>query len=487
MKKLNFPKSFLWGGATSAAQIEGAWNIDGKSLTLPEIQPFIELKDKSDLSKLHNERNIIFKNALEGKFEGHYPKRFGIDFYHRYKEDIALFKEAGMNIFRMSISWARIFPNAFDEKPNLNGLKFYRDVFEECKKNNMEIMVTMSHFDYPFELMKSNPKGWLDPKVKELFLKYAKTILDEYADIVKYWLPFNEINIGAFAVEAGLGIMPDSKRTEAETKELSIKGLHNLFVAQAEIVKYAKKFKNIKLGCMMADMTTYSLDCNPVNVLANMKREQILKFMFYDVMIKGKYPGYFKNIVKTLTNKEITFDENELKLLKENPLEFISFSYYMSNTVSTDPNQEKTQGNLTSAGKNPFLKATDWGWQIDPIGLRYVLNQLWDRYEVPLFISENGIGVLETLNEENAVNDDYRIDYLSKHIEQIDLALKDGVDVFGYTMWTPIDLVSASTCEMAKRYGLIFVDYDDYHNGTGNRYPKKSFNWFKEFIKTKEI
>ncbi|ATZ20532.1 glycoside hydrolase family 1 protein [Mesoplasma coleopterae] len=482
-KKLEFPNDFLWGGATAATQIEGAYNVDGKSLSVMEMIPFIELKDRKDLSQTRKLTTQDLIDSIENKKGLHYPKRYGIDFYHRYKEDIALFKEAGMKIFRMSVAWTRIFPNGDEAEPNKRGLEFYRSVFEECKKQGLEVMVTINHFDMPFSITQ-NYGGWKNRKVIDMYFKYAKTLIDEFHEYVKYWLPFNEINLGVLFSAMGLEGSTEDKSL-AERLAGTYQDLHNQLVAQAKFIEYAKKFNNTKVGCMVADATTYALDCNPINVLENQQKEQMKKFFYYDVMTTGEYPSYSKRYFKE-NGISIVKENGDDEILKNNTVEFISFSYYMSSTIAKEE-VELTEGNLMKMGKNPFLVATEWGWQIDPLGLRYCLNQLWDRYHLPLFISENGMGVLETLNEKNTVEDDYRIEYLGKHFEQMSEAIKDGVNLFGYTMWTPIDVVSAGSNEMSKRYGLIYVDYDDYHKGTGNRFKKKSFYWFQNFMKTKEI
>ncbi|ATQ35195.1 6-phospho-beta-glucosidase [Mesoplasma entomophilum] len=478
-------KDFLWGGATSASQVEGAFDAEGKSLTIAEMRPFNPNLDRKSVDELNKYTRSDYEKSIDNKDNLHYPKRIGIDFYHRYKEDIALFKEAGMNIYRMSIAWSRIFPNGDEAEPNAAGIKFYKDVFEECKKNGMEVMLTIQHYDVPYPITKKYG-GWSNKKVIDLYIKFATVIMKEYKDLVKYWLPFNEINVATLAPTTGLGIFREDFNSEEDYVNASWQGLHNQFYAQAKVIEIAKTISsNIKMGCMVANMTTYSSDCNPVNIWENLATQQMQRYFYYDVMVKGDYPSYSKRYFKENNIKFETTSE-EMEVIKNNNIQYITFSYYMTSTISKEL-KDAAGGNLMLGGKNPFLKATEWGWQIDPIGLRITLNELWDRYQLPLFISENGIGVIEKLNENNTVEDDYRIEYLSKHFEQMNEAIKDGVDVFGYTMWTPIDVVSLSTNEMSKRYGLIFVDYDDYHKGTGNRFKKKSFDWFKNFMKTKEL
>ncbi|WP_106078993.1 glycoside hydrolase family 1 protein [Mesoplasma coleopterae] len=476
---------FLWGGATAASQIEGAYDASGKTLTLLEMKPFLPIKDRTAIHFGGQTKEEMLE-SIENKKGLHYPKRFGIDFYHRYKEDIALFKEAGMNIYRMSIAWSRIFPNGDDKEPSKEGIAFYRNVLTECKKAGIKVMVTMHHFDTPYEITKKWG-GWKNREVIDLFVRYAKVLFKEFDEMVDYWLPFNEINVAIWSTEVGLGVFESDFNSKGERNSAAYQGLHHQFVAQAKVIELGKKMCKLQtqFGCMVANITTYSLDCNPINEMENLKSQQISRWFFYDVVAKGEYPNYIKRNWKE-NDINVNIDEQDLKLLKNNTVDFISFSYYMSATVAVELSQ-KASGNVSMGGKNPFLKATEWGWQIDPIGLRITLNQMWDRYQKPLFIAENGIGVLETLNDQNTVEDNYRIEYLSEHFKQINEAIKDGVDVFGYTMWTPIDVVSASTNEMSKRYGMIYVDYDDYHNGTGNRFKKKSFEWFQNFMKTKEL
>ncbi|ALD66712.1 glycoside hydrolase family 1 protein [Spiroplasma cantharicola] len=478
-------KDFLWGAASSAAQIEGAYDIDGKSLTVADLIPYIKLKNKKDLSEIRSLGKEDFLDGLNPNSTKTYPKRLGNDFYNRYKEDIKLMKDAGMNIYRLSVSWARIFPNGDEEVPNEAGLAFYERVFKECRKQNMEIMVTLSHFDFPYPILEKY-NGLLNRKVIEMFVKYAKTLIERFSKYVKYWLPFNELNICLMHTHIGLGFFSEKTNNHMDIIRKSFQGLHHLFIVQAEIIKFAKKYPDIKVGCMVSDMTTYSYDCNPINVLNNLKQEQIRKWFFFDVMVRGEYPRYSKRFFKE-NNIEFTIAEGDMELLKNNPIDFISFSYYQTHTTSVTENVGQSQGNLIDGGINPYLKQTEWGWQIDPVGLRYELNQLWDRYQLPLFISENGIGAIEKLDKNMTVEDDYRIEYYREHFLQINEAIKDGVNVFGYTMWTSIDLVSGSTSEFDKRYGIVYVDYDDYHNGTGDRFLKKSYHWFKEFMRTKEL
>ncbi|PPE05649.1 glycoside hydrolase family 1 protein [Mesoplasma corruscae] len=478
-------KDFLWGGATSACQIEGGYDIGGKSLTISEMRPFNPKLNRKNLSEVFAYNKQDYIDSIKNDKGLHYPKRYGINFYNNYKEDIALFKESGMNVFRLSISWARFFPKGDEENPCKEAIEFYKNVFTECHKNSIEPVVTIEHSDLPYSIIEKY-NGWLNPVTIKLFMKLVKVLFKEFNQYVKYWMPFNEINTVLMAPDSGAGIFREDFKNEHEYLQASYQSLHHKFIAQAEVVKLAHSdYKNIHIGCMVANISTYPIDCNPINVLENEKYQQLMKYFFFDVMAKGFYPTY---MLKYFKNNSIVLDisDYDLNLLKENTVDFISFSYYSSGTMG-QKNEEVNSSNLVLLGKNPFLKETEWGWQIDPIGLRITLNDLWNRYNLPLFISENGIGVLEELNSDETVDDYYRIDYLKSHIKQLLLAIEDGVDLFGYTMWTPIDVVSASTNEMSKRYGMIYVDYDDYHKGTGKRYKKSSFHWFKNFRKTGKL
>ncbi|WP_031542752.1 glycoside hydrolase family 1 protein [Mesoplasma photuris] len=478
-------KDFLWGGATAANQIEGAWNVDGKTPVSTDIQPFTEMKDRTKVSAFNAVTREDVKKALSDT-EHYYPKRYGNDHYNRYKEDIKLLAEAGMNIYRMSISWARIFPNGDDAKPNQKGIDFYRNIFNECHKHNMKIMVTMVHFDFPIAI--GDKFGdWTNRKFIDLYMRYVETLFTEFGQDVDYWLPFNEMNVGLLVGHMQSGIYENEYKNPFSAK---FQALHHQFVSVAKCVELSKKMK-IKgtVGCMIAMITLYPYDCHPDNILAWYKEKQMLQDFFFDVLTTGEYKTYTKDMFKKFGASAPIVEKGDAEFIKNNSIEFITFSYYMSNVVKvTDGAADKTGGNLFGGTKNPFLEANEWGWQIDPVGLRYTLNNMWDKYQLPMLISENGLGFVEKMKDENdVIQDDYRISYLNDHFKAIQGAIDDGVDVFGYTMWGPIDLVSAGTSEFSKRYGLVYVDYDDYGKGTGNRYPKKSYKWFQDFMKTKEL
>jgi 6-phospho-beta-glucosidase len=419
------------------------------------------------------------EDLLAGKGGDNFPKRRGIDFYHRYKEDIALFAEMGFKTFRMSISWPRIFPNGDDREPNEEGLAFYDKVFDELLKYGIEPLVTLSHYEIPLALVQKY-NGWADRRVVDFFVHYAETVFNRYKGKVKYWLTFNEINISTLSPYIGSGVLID----EVEHKEQTVyQALHHQFVASARAVKACHEMiPDAMIGCMLARMEVYPETCSPDDVLEALKEDQMNLF-FTDVQVRGYYPSFMLSY----------FEENDIKLdmlpgdeelLLQHTVDFLSFSYYMSMVASGAPGKKKEKGNFFSGVKNPYLESSDWGWQIDPKGLRITLKKMYDRYQVPLFIVENGLGAYDKVEEDGSINDDYRIDYMRAHIEQMEEAIKEGVDLMGYTSWGCIDLISASTSEMSKRYGFIYVDQDDYGNGTLARSKKKSFDWYKQVIAT---
>ncbi len=468
-----FRDDFLWGGATAANQYEGAWDADGKGESVPD----------HCTNGTHTTPKWVTVKIEKDRL---YPSQEATDFYHHYKEDIALFAEMGFRVFRLSINWTRIFPTGMEDEPNEKGLEFYDNVFDELNAKGIEPLVTLSHYEMPYALVEKY-NGWEDRKVIDLFFKYAVTVLKRYNKKVKYWLTFNEINCGTMALGAVLGTgtikgyngpmdkVPDDKQARFQA-------LHHQFVASALVVKYAHEhFPDVMMGNMIAYMENYPLTPNPDDVRECQKIMEIMNYYCGDVQVRGEYP-YFAERYWEDNDIHIDMKHGDLELLKEGTVDFYTFSYYMSNCVSTDPTQTGTAGNIMGGVKNPYLKSSDWGWQIDPKGLRIALNELYARYGIPLMVVENGLGAFDKKEKDGTVNDDYRIDYLREHIEQMREAVKDGVDLMGYTPWGCIDLVSASTGEMAKRYGFIYVDkYDD---GTGDlsRSRKKSFDWYKKVI-----
>ena len=404
----------------------------------------------------------------------YYPNQQAVDFYHRYKEDIALLAEMGYTMFRMSISWSRIYPKGIEEKPNQAGLDFYHKVFAELKKYGIEPLVTMCHYDTPLYI-EEELGGWENRNTIALFDKYAKTILDEYKDEVKYWLTFNEINSLTLTLE----FIPNCPKEMAAATYVK---LHHQFVASAKAVKYAHdNYPQFKMGNMICFITSYPLTCDPADVIANQQKMQITNWFCSDVQVRGEYPSYMK---RWFAENGITIlqQPEDADILKEGTVDFYTFSYYMSNCITTHKDTEDVGGNIVAGKKNPYLKASDWGWQIDPIGLRYTLNEIYDRYHLPMMVVENGLGAYDVKSEDGKIHDSYRIDYLRRHIEQMAEAVKDGVDLMGYTPWGCIDLVSASTGEMAKRYGFIYVNKFDDGTGDLSREKKDSFYWYKKVI-----
>lgn len=468
-----FRDDFLWGGATAANQYEGGWNEGGKGESVPD----------HCTNGSHTESKWLTKKIEKDRL---YPSHEATDFYHHYKEDIALFAEMGFKTFRLSINWTRIFPTGMEEEPNEEGLQFYDNVFDELKKYDIEPLVTISHYEMPYALVEKC-NGWEGREVIDYFFKYAITLFKRYDGKVRYWLTFNEINCGTMPMGAvlGTGTVKDFNGPISDVpddKQARFQALHHQFVASALVVKYAHEhFPEYEMGNMICYLLSYPLTCNPDDILENQKQMEITNYYCGDVQVRGEYP-YFAKRYWEENGIEIAMKHGDLEILKEGTVDFYTFSYYMTNCVSVDPDKEQTSGNIIGGAKNPYLESSDWGWQIDPKGLRIGLNELYARYHIPLMVVENGLGAYDKVEKDGSINDDYRIDYLRKHIAEMREAVKDGVDLMGYTPWGCIDLVSASTGEMAKRYGFIYVDkYDD---GTGDlsRKKKKSFDWYKKVI-----
>ena len=473
MSNINrFPKNFLWGGALAANQCEGGYKEGGKGLTTVDLCPSGKNRFKVMLGQIDELKPI------EGQF---YPSHEAIDFYHRFKDDIRLFAEMGFKCLRVSIAWSRIFPNGDEETPNEEGLKFYDEMFDEMIKHNIKPVVTICHFDTPIGIIEKFG-GWKNRKFVDFYLNYCNTIFTRYKDKVKYWMTFNEINMILHLPFMGAGV-----RFEEGENELQIKyqSAHHELIASALATKMAHEIMpNSMVGCMLAAGVMYAYTCNPKDVKEAMDKERENLF-FIDVQARGEYPGYAKRFLRE-NGIEIKMKPNDYEILKNNTVDFIGFSYYSSRCTSTDPEVigKETSGNVFKTVKNPYLKASEWGWQIDPLGLRITCNQLFDRYQKPLFIVENGLGAVDTVEEDGSINDDYRIEYLREHIKEMKEAIEDGVNLIGYTPWGCIDLVSASTGEMKKRYGFVYVDRDNQGNGTLERMKKKSFYWYKKVIES---
>ncbi len=456
---IKFPENFLWGGATAANQFEGAYNEDGKGLSIQDVMP----------------KGITGAATEEPTADN--MKLIGIDFYHRYKEDIKLFAEMGFKTFRLSIAWSRIFPNGDDAEPNEKGLEFYDKVFDELAKYGIEPLVTLSHYETPLHLAKEYD-GWVDRRLIGFFEKYVRTVFTRYKDKVKYWLTFNEINSALHFPLMSAGIWTPKEKL---SKQDLYQAMHHELVASALAVKIGHEINpEFKIGCMILGVPNYPLTPMPSDVLKAVEQDRGNLF-FADIHARGEYPKYMNRYFKE-NNIEIKFEDGDKEILK-NTVDFISFSYYMSSCATADPTKKVGKGNLIAGVPNPYLKASEWGWQIDPLGLRITLNSLYDRYQKPLFIVENGLGAVDSADENGNIADDYRIEYLRDHIKAMkDAVNEDGVELIGYTTWGCIDLVAASTGQMKKRYGFIYVDKDDDGNGTLERRRKKSFYWYKEVI-----
>ncbi|EKO3893371.1 6-phospho-beta-glucosidase [Vibrio metschnikovii] len=470
MTQYSFPKDFLWGGAVAAHQVEGGWNKDGKGVSVVDV-----------LTKGAHEVPRVITNSVES--DQFYPNHEAIDFYGHYKEDIALFAEMGFKCFRTSIAWTRIFPNGDEATPNEAGLQFYDDLFDELLKYGIEPVITLSHFEMPNHLVK-HYGSWANRQVIDFFVKFSQTVMERYQHKVKYWITFNEINnqrnwklpIWGYC-NSGM-IYTDYPNPE----QMMYQVLHHQFVASAQVVKLGHQINpDFKIGSMIHIMPLYPATCRPEDVLLaqELMRE---KYLFSDVQVRGYYPSY---LIKEWQRKNIQIEmaAGDEQILREGCADYLAISYYMTNIVSTQKEQGQTTSLFENSRLNPYLPASDWGWQIDPDGLRVALSELYERYQKPIFIVENGLGAIDEVQADGSINDDYRINYLSEHIKAVATAINyDGVEVMGYTPWGCIDCVSFTTGEYKKRYGFIYVDKHDDGTGTMARSKKKSFYWYQQVI-----
>ncbi|MFS7389238.1 6-phospho-beta-glucosidase [Carnobacterium maltaromaticum] len=466
-------KDFLWGGAVAAHQLEGGWNKGGKGVSVADVMTV----------GANGVPREITNGVLQGK---NYPNHEGIDFYTHYKEDIKLFAEMGFKCFRTSIAWTRIFPKGDESEPNELGLKFYDELFDECLKYGIEPVITLSHFEMPYHLV-TEYGGWRNRKMIDFFVRFAEVCFTHYKDKVKYWMTFNEINNQAnynedFApfTNSGIAYQPGENR-----EKIMYQAAHYELVASALAVKIGHEINpDFQIGCMIAMCPIYPLSCKPEDMMMSVSAMH-KRYWFTDVHVRGYYPAYLeKYFQRKGFNLDITVEDK--LLLLEGCVDYIGFSYYMSfTTESKSDNPQYDYDESKDLVRNPYVKASDWGWQIDPVGLRYAMNWFYDRYQLPLFIVENGFGAIDQLNSDGTIDDDYRIDYLKAHIKATKTAVEeDGIDLLGYTPWGCIDLVSAGTGEMKKRYGFIYVDKDNEGQGTLKRSKKKSFDWYKQVIAT---
>lgn len=473
--KNKLPNNFLWGGAVAAHQIEGAWNVDGKGISIADVMT----------GGSRDKMRKITDGIVEGEY---YPNHEATDFYHHYKEDVALLAEMGFKCFRTSIAWTRIFPNGDEETPNEAGLKFYDDLFDELLKYGIEPVITLSHFEMPYHLAESYG-GWINRKVIDYFVKYAVTVMERYKNKVKYWITFNEINNQSNTSSDIFGWTNSGVKFSdyQNPREAMFQAAHHEFVASALVVKKGHEINpEFKIGGMCGWVPIYPYSCNPEDVMTAVE-EMHERYYFMDVLVRGHYPAYAKSMWKK-QGVTLQVEEGDAEILTEGKIDYVGISYYMSSAVKADAENDissSSDGSTLKTVKNPYVKASDWGWQIDPVGLRYSLATLYERYELPIFIIENGFGAIDILDEDKNCDDTYRIEYLKAHIQEMIKAMEfDGVDVMGYTPWGCIDVVSFTTGELKKRYGFIYVDKNDDGTGTGKRYKKKSFEWYKNVIRS---
>lgn len=470
---MSLPKDFLWGGAVAAHQLEGGWDCGGKGPNVCDVLT----------AGAHGVPRRITDTVLEGES---YPNHDAIDFYHRYKEDIALFAEMGFKCFRTSIAWTRIFPKGDEQEPNEEGLKFYDDLFDELLKYGIEPVITLSHFEMPLHLAKEYG-GWMNRKVIDFFVKFAEVCFKRYKDKVKYWMTFNEINNQMNYKNDIFGWTNSGvKFSQYEKPEQAMyQSAHNELVASALAVKLGHEINpDFRIGCMISMVPIYPYSCRPADMVLSVQ-EMHMRYFFSDIHCRGHYPNYAKKLLER-KGYQIKMGPEDEKILAEGTVDYIGFSYYMSNVVNSQSFvdvSEKVEASSPYTVENPYAKATEWGWTIDPEGLRYALNILYERYEKPLFIVENGFGAIDELKPDKTCEDPARIAYLKAHIEELKKAVEeDGVELMGYTPWGCIDLVSFTTGELRKRYGFIYVDKNDDGTGSGKRYKKQSFDWYKKVI-----
>lgn len=468
-------KDFLWGGSIAAHQCEGAWNEDGKIMGIMDLATAGSYEYKRKFTR----------TVEEGKI---YPNHYGIDFYHTYKEDIALFAEMGFKCLRISIDWSRIYPNGDDEHPNEKGIRFYQSVVDELLKYGIEPMVTLFHFEMPVAVVRKYD-SWLSRKTVDLYLKYARTMYESLKGKVHYWVTFNEMNHIDPASDAsdmfvyilsGFTNQDLGETREERRRKITLMG-YNMTLAAVKAVSIGHEVDNTnQIGCVFGLTPSYPACSDPNDVFLSY-RTTIRDFYQIDAMCNGAFPEYKLREYQKL-DIDIGMEEHDKIAFKDGVIDYIGFNYYSSEVVTTRDDLKSKDGTLFGGMFNPYLKASDWGWTIDPIGLRYMLNVIWRRYNKPIIITENGLGAYDKL-ENNTVEDDYRIEYLREHFKEMKKAVEeDGVELFGYLMWGPIDLVSATTGEMKKRYGFIYVDRNDDGSGTNRRYKKKSFYWYKKVI-----
>lgn len=472
-----FPEGFLWGGAIAACQAEGAYDVDGRGLSTSDLAVYSKNLDRKGTGK-EGGGTIAEVKRLIADTESYFPKRYGIDFYHTYKDDLALMQELGLRAFRTSISWSRIFPQGDEEKPHEAGLEFYDRLIDEIIADGMVPVITMEHYDIPVHLL-TEYGGFANREVIRFFCRYARVLLERYGDRVPYWIVFNQVNLIPTVNFGSLGLVDDQAE---DMEELMYRAVHHQMVAAAQVRQMAKQIApSTKIGTMMADGTYYPATCRPRDIVLTMQKNR-MQYFFTDVQLRGSYPGYALRYFAEHGYDLDILPEDEI-LLRDNTMEFLAISYYNSKIVNSDVNTIAP----FDGSQNPNLESTPWEWRVDPLGFYNSISQYWDRYEVPIMIAENGFGALDTVEEDGSIHDDYRIDFLRRHIEQLRECVLDGVDVIAYLSWGPIDIVSSSTGEMSKRYGYVYVDRDDFGQGTQKRLKKDSFAWYQHVIETNGV
>ncbi|GMQ74647.1 glycoside hydrolase family 1 protein [Tetragenococcus halophilus] len=474
--------SYLLGGAIACSQADGGFNEGGKGISTQDLRYLDPSWTPEQIEEKHQKNPFSrteYETALKDMNTTYYPFRRGNDFYHHYKEDLKMLADMGLQIFRTSISWSRIFPNGDDENPNEEGIQYYIDLFSECRKHGMKVFATMIHYDIPVNLVEKYG-GWKNREIISFFERYVTVLYERLGDLVDYWLPFNEINAAKFSPWDGVCLIPGD---EEHMDQQIFQCLHHQFICSARAVQLGRKLVPGKLvGAMIARFTTYPATAKPEDNLQAIQDDQYSNWFYLDVLARGYYPEYMKRYFDKI-DVHIHFEPGDEKLLKDGTVGFVSFSYYFSQVSTNEEDWEQTAGNLIMTKKNPYLKESEWGWQIDPLGLRVTLNQVYDRYHLPVIVAENGLGAYDHLTENNEIHDDYRIAYLKAHLDQLDEAVQDGIDLLAYTMWGIIDIVSCGPLTMDKRYGVIYVDLDNGGKGTAKRYKKDSYYWYKDRIK----
>lgn len=466
-----FPEGFLWGGAIAANQAEGAWQADGKGWSVADINLFrgdIPLEKRSNTELTSDEVAAAMADTV-----GRYPKRDGIDFYHTYADDLQLLAGTGMNAFRTSISWARIFPNGDETEPNEAGLAFYDRLVDEIIANGMEPVLTVSHYEMPLHLTTAYT-GWYSRELIDFFVRYCEVLFERFRGRVKYWILVNQINLITHESFNHLGVAADKVDNLAEAKYQAV---HNELVACARATARAHELDPAsRIGVMLCHGNADPASCRPEDVLAALQQNQ-MEYYFADVALRGQYPGF---ALRFLADRgiSVTFGESDASDLAAGTADFLAFSYYYTRIIDA----ESWAAGKSNGIDNPYLEASPWGWSINPTGLRVALNQYWDRYQVPLMIAENGLGAFDTPDEHGRVHDDYRIAYYREHVRAMRESVRDGVEVIGFFPWGPIDIVSCSSSEMSKRYGFVRVDLDDRGEGTGERTPKDSYDWYARVV-----